>query len=235
MFNRKPTTRPPLLSEDPSVPDGIFNDPKGEFAEIYGGAKVAEQRMFLVALVALGLAVLLAIGYLKNRPAEIPIPWLVEVNQAQGVVSRPVRVEAVKPSDAVIKAELARWVSKIFTIDRQLTQKLFGEANAMTKGLGTDQFTEFRVKQAIVERMNKDASLQRKANVNSVDVSQPGVAFIFLTTQESQGSSANTGTASYRVTLKYEILPPSTEAEILVNPLGLYITSLNVTEEGASR
>jgi len=74
--------------------------------------------------------------------------------------------------------------------------------------------------------------LQRRATVNSVDVSQAGVAFIFLSTQEAQGSNANSATGAYRVTLKYEIIPPNTEADILVNPLGLYITSMNVTDEG---
>ena len=187
--------------------------------------------MFLIAVAAIVLALAAFAMYVLNSRSNIAVPWYVEVNE-RGVVNKPVRIEAVRPADAVVKAELARWITKVFTIDKQLTQNLFREANVMTRGLGTEQFTEFRVKQNITDRMAKDATLQRRATVNSVDVSQAGVAFIFLSTQEAQGSNANSATGAYRVTLKYEIIPPNTEADILVNPLGLYITSMNVTDVG---
>lgn len=227
----KKTPKPQRLSESPAAPAGLYSDPVQEFAEIYGGAKVGEQRMFLIAVAAIVLALASFAMYVLNSSSNIAVPWYVEVNE-RGVVNKPVRIEAVRPADAVVKAELARWITKVFTIDKQLTQNLFREANVMTRGLGTEQFTEFRVKQNITDRMAKDATLQRRATVNSVDVSQAGVAFIFLSTQEAQGSNANSATGAYRVTLKYEIIPPNTEADILVNPLGLYITSMNVTDEG---
>jgi type IV secretion system protein VirB5 len=232
---RKTTTKQQRLANSLSAPAGLYRDPKREFAEIYGGAMVGQHRMFLVSLLCVLLALGSFVAYVLNTRNNVAVPWLVEVNQTQGVINKPVRIEPVKPSDAVLKAELGRWVTKVFTIDRQLTQKLFGEANVMTRGLGTEQFTEFRVKQGITERLNKDASLQRRVPEVSVDVSQPGIAFIFLKTQESQGTTANSASASYRVTLKYELIPPSTEADILANPLGLYVTSLNVIEEGATR
>ncbi len=235
MLTRNSLPKQSRLGDSLSAPVGLYQDPKNEFAEIYGSAKVGEQRMFMVAVFCVILALGSFLAYVLNTRKNIAVPWIVEVNQSSGVISKPVRIESVRPSDAVIKAELARWVTKVFTIDRQLTQKLFGEANVMTRGLGTEQFTEFRVKQGITERINKDATLQRKATVASVDVSQVGVGFIFLSTQESQGTTANSATASYRVTLKYEIIPPSTEADILANPLGLYITSMNVVEEGSAR
>ncbi len=228
------TTKTTRLSDSAAAPAGLYSEAANEFVEIYGRSKVGEQRMFLIAIASIGLAVAAFAMYVMNSRSNIAVPWYVPVNE-RGVMSKPVRIEAVRPADAVVKAELARWITKVFTIDRQLSQKLFGEANVMTRGLGTEQFTEFRVKQNVTERMTKDATLQRRATVNSVDVSQPGVAFIFLTTQEAQGTNANSASGSYRVTLKYEIIPPSTEADILVNPLGLYITSMNVADEGTQK
>jgi len=105
----------------------------------------------------------------------------------------------------------------------------------MTKGLGEAQFTEFRITQNVVERMTKDPTLQRKASVASVDVSQRGVAFVFVSTQEARGTSANAATSRFRMTLKFELETPKTEAEILANPLGIYVTSMNVSEEGGSK
>lgn len=215
------------------APAGIHDDAAGRFAELYGGARVHSWRMFLVAIVSLLLCGAAVVGVVITSQSNIAMPWIVEVNKEVGVVSRPVRVENISPSGAVIKAELARWVTKVFTIDSIQTPQLMREANAMTRGLGTSQFSEFRMQQNILKRMTEDPSLQRKVSISSIDVSQTGIAFVFLSTQEAKGTIASAGTNTWRVTLRYELIPPRTEQEILVNPLGIYITSMNVTEEGA--
>lgn len=233
MFRSKNKT--PNLADHPSAPAGVFDDATQRFAEIYGSSQVGNHRMFLIALVAMLLAGAEGVALLMQSGTNVAVPWVVEVNGERGLMAKPVRVESIRPSEAVIKAELAKWTQKVFTIDSALTPQLFREANVMTKGLGTSQFTEFRVQQNVIERMTKDASLQRKAEIRSVDASQPGVAFVFVTTQEAQGTTSNAGTASYRVTLRYELDPPRKEQDILSNPLGLFITSMNVTEEGVRR
>lgn len=234
MFARKSSSaQSKPLSEVSDPPAGVFDDAAGRFAELYGGSRVAATRMFVVALVSalVSIAAVAGVVYLSN--SNVAMPYYVEVNKEQGLVSRPVRIENLRPSDAVVKAELARWITKVFTIDSIQTPQLMRDANQMTKGLGTSQFAEFRLKQNILDRMMKDPSLQRKVTISSVDSSQPGIAFAFLTTQEAQGTTASTAIASWRVTVRYELAPPRTEQEILANPLGVYVTSLNYTQEGS--
>lgn len=214
------------------APAGVHDDAEKEFAEIYGSALVAQQRMFIVAAGALVVAAASVTALFGVANNNVAVPFLVEVAPGVGVVNKPVRVEAVRPSQAVLKAELARWAVKVFTIDSDLSPQLFREANSMTMGLGEAQFTEFRVGQAVIERMTKDPSLQRIPTVTSIDTSQQGVAFIFVQTKEARGYTAVANTAQYRVTVKYEFIPPASEAAIMANPLGLFITSMNVSEEG---
>lgn len=235
MFFKSKQPKAPTLSASSGVPVGIFTDPRDEFAEIYGSSKVGQLRMFVVAILSIALAAGAVVFLFINAQKSVAIPWLVETNAQTGIVSKPVRIEAIKPSQAVVKAELARWVIKVFTIDSLLTPQLFREANAMTKGLGTQQFAEFRVKQNVIERITKDPSLERKVSVTSVDVSQEGVAFVFASTQEAKGTDPNAATARFRITLKYELTPPDTESAIMVNPLGIYIISMNVTEEATAK
>jgi type IV secretory pathway TrbF-like protein len=45
----------------------------------------------------------------------------------------------------------------------------------------------------------------------------------------SLGSAAQSKTL--QVTVHYAIVPPKTEAEIIQNPIGLYVTRFNVAEE----
>lgn len=230
MFTKRKHQPNPAVSL--SAPAGVFDDAKGEFAEIYGTALVGGRRMFLLALIMGVVALAAVLGMWSLGGSNVAVPWIVEVSREQGVVSKPVRIENMRPADAFIQAELGKWATKVFTIDSALSNRLFSEANTWTKGLGTSQFTEFRVKQNVIDRMTKDPTLQRTVEVQSVDSSQPGVAFIFLRTQEAYGSNANAARSNFRVTVKYELVPPTTSAEIQANPLGIFITSMNVTEEG---
>ena len=236
MFKKRkvasPATAHPLTSSVLSAPAGVHDDAAEKFAEIYGGAVVSQQRMFIVAAGALLVAFACVVALFSVASNNVAVPFVVEVAPGVGVTNKPVRVAAVRPSEAVLKAELARWTEKVFTIDRDLSPRYFREANSMTKGLGESQFREFRIAHSVVERMTKDPTLQRIPTVTSVDTSQQGVAFIFVQTKEARGNTAVADTAQYRVTLKYEFIPPATEPAIMANPLGLFITSMNVSEEG---
>lgn len=224
---------PLTLSEHPDRPLGMYEEARNAFVEIFGSSKVAAQRMFVVALL-MGLVALMAVvGLYKIAQKSTVVPILVEVDPKSGAVNKPVRIESVRPNDAVIMAELGRWASKILTIDQVLSPLYFREAVVMTKDLGASQYTDFRVAQKIVERMSQDKTLQRLATVSSVDISQPGVAFIFATTQESRGGSSGSDVARFRLTLKYELSPPRTLNDVMTNPLGLYVTSMNVSEENS--
>lgn len=239
MFKKRKVASPdaarPQTPSGLQAPAGIHDEAEGKFAEIYGSALVSQHRMFIVAAGALVVAAASVAALFGVASNNVAVPFVVEVAPGVGVVNKPVRVEAVRPSQAVLKAELGRWAEKVFTIDRDLSPRYFREANAMTKGLGESQFTEFRVSQAVVERMTKDPTLQRIPTVTSIDTSQQGVAFIFVQTKEARGNTAVADTAQYRVTVKYEFIPPATEAAIMANPLGLFITSMNVSEEGKAK
>jgi type IV secretory pathway TrbF-like protein len=236
VFNKtKPKSKPLTLSEIPGAPPGVFNDPAGEFAEVYGKSKVGEQRLFIVALLAIILSCGAVLALFITAQKSVTVPVLVEFNSDTGVVNKPVIIEHIRPTQAVIKAEIGRWATKILSIDSIQTPRMMREANAMTKGLGTQQYTEFRVKQNILERMTKDKTLERTVKVNSVDISQEGVAFVFVTTKEVKGTELNGPSARFRLTLKYELIPPQSEDEIMINPLGIYITAMNAIEEAAQK
>lgn len=236
MFSKTKKTPSAQLKAQSDPPPGVFDQAANEFAEASGRATVHGHRMFLLALIE-GILLLLAVGGLVSRSDNrVFVPIYVELNKETGSIARPVRIENMRPADAYLKGELGKWVADVFTIDSSLTPQLMRNANQRTRGLGTSQFADFRAKEQILERMTRDPSLQRKATVSSVDItSQPGVAFAFVKTQEAQGITSATASATWRVTLKYELFPPKSEEEIQANPLGLYITSMNVAQEGKTQ
>jgi type IV secretory pathway TrbF-like protein len=136
--------------------------------------------MFVIALMAIVLGMGAMIAMFINAQKSVAMPWIVEVNTTTGVVNKAVKIEAISPSQAVIKAELGRWSTKVFTLDKYLTPKYIREAHVMTKGLATNQFTEFRVAHKVYERIGKEVPVHRSVEITSVDTSsQPGMAFVF--------------------------------------------------------
>lgn len=228
--NQKPPVK--SLADLGDAPEGLYSDPIHKFAEIYGSSMVGQARLFILSGVMGVLALASIVGMFALANKSTVTPWIVEVNDDGGVRNRPVRMENIRPNQAVIKSELAKFITNVFTIDPALTPQNFKRANVMTTGLATSQFSEFRSTEKIATRLSKEPDSTRMAKVSSVDISQPGVAFVFLTTEESRGSTLAVANAKWRVTLKYQLTPPKTEKEILDNPLGLFVTGLNITKEG---
>lgn len=232
MFGRKKNTRQHTLAELPSAPVGMYDEARDAFAEIYGSAMVGQARLFVVSCVMGAVAAVAVVGVILASNKNTAIPVLVETNAELGVVNKPVRIENIRPNAAVIKAELAKFATKVFTIDARLTPLYFREANVMTRGLATTQFSEFRISEDVLNRIAKEQAMSRTVSVNSVDTSQAGIAFVFLTTSENRQSSTGVVQLRWRVTLNYELTPPTTEAQILENPLGLFVTGMNIIREG---
>lgn len=231
MFSRSKEKTPVKTLDKLNPPDGMFDDASNKFAEIYGSAIVGQSRMFVLALL-LGLIALVAVVSFFNMAGKnTAVPILVEISDGVGVVNRPVRILDISPSKAVVMAELGKFCTSILTIDKDLTERLFKSANIMTASAATGQFAQFRSEQNVLTRIQKEPDTVREAKLNSIDVSQPGVAFAFVSTSENRGSQLAVVNSKWRITLKYELIPPTKESDVYVNPLGIFVTSMNIVQE----
>lgn len=230
MFSRKPP-RSIDLADSPDAPIGMFSEPAEEFAEKYSRPQVESHRMFIVALFSVGLAIVSLTYAIYASQTRVIQPYFVETNPDKGVVNRPIRVENINPTDAVLKAELKRWLEKVYMIDDKLAVPGYREAAVMTRGAGYGQLELFLTQQKVGEKVAQDRSIQRTAKVTAIDMSTKDVAFAFLTTRETSERNVVGVETKYRVTIKFERVAPVDEQSLMANPLGLYITSFASTEE----
>ena len=228
-FKRKPKPEPSILLHPQAGHAG--RNPKDEFAEIYGTSLVNSRRMFVIACLAIFVALGASGALYSVAVSKVAVPWMYPVSETGGVMSKPVRLEPTTPSKAVLKAELGKWLEPVYTIDSKQTLQMFREANKRTSGKALEQFRDFRATEEVMRKIKEQPDFIRIVQVNSVDVSQDGIAFAYLTTKESGGTEAPANPKTYRVTLHYKIVPPDTEAKIMQNPLGLYVTFFNPTAE----
>ncbi len=217
----------------PNTPPAVYDKGAKDFAEIYGSSKVESTRWFVMAIVGL----LLGLGGLLTAASVLPLKevrlWVVEVNPTSGVVNRPVEIQRIDPNLSVVKAELARWAEAVYAIDPTRSSEALRWANARSADKAVGQFAEFRARERIFERIQREPDLVRQVRVTAVDASQRGTAFIFLTTTERVGAAPPdpAKTKRFRVTINYKLVPATQEGELLANPLGLYVTFFADTEE----
>lgn len=219
----------------PNTPPSVYDAAAGKFAEIYGSSRVDATRWFLVALACIVLALIAVISMATVFPLKEVRPWIVEVNGSTGVVNKPVEVLRLDPNTAVIKSELGRWLEAVYGIDPLRSRDALRWANTRVADKAVGQFAEFRARERVYDRMNREPDLIRSVQVSAVDVSQKGTAFAFLTTTERTGLATPSPdkTKRYRVTINYKLLAPTQESQMMANPLGLYVTFFSDTEERA--
>lgn len=219
-----------------NTPTSAYDDGANKFAEIYGSAMVNSGRLFVITVVSMLLAITAVGAVMVLTPLKEVTPYVIEVNSGSGLINKPIEVQKITPNIAVVKAELGRWAEAVYTIDPLRTNDLFKYANVRSRGKAIAQFAEFRAREQVFARLQREAGLVREVQVSSVDASQTGVAFIFLKTLERTGnqSAEDSKVKRYRLTLHYQLDSPREEAALLANPLGLYVNFFNEAEERAN-
>jgi type IV secretory pathway component VirB8 len=221
------------LEQHLNTPPAIYSEGVDKFAEIYGGAMLSQTRFFVISVLSVLALIICATAIVVMTPLREVVPYVVEVEPGKGVVNKPIEVQKITPQQSVIKSELARWADAVYTIDPLRTQDNYRWANARARDKAVSQFAEFRTNEKVYERIQKEPGLVREVVVSSVDASQKGIAFVFLQSTERGQGGGVLGTKRHRLTLHYEIDPPKEESALLLNPLGIYVTFFNATEEAS--
>lgn len=201
------------------------------FAELFGDPQANAARWFVCAVVAWVIVVILGLALYRLTPLKQTVPYLVEASE-QGTVVRIARASDYRPTDAMVRAELGRWVERVMVIDPYLTRENLRQSTLLLRGKAVAQHRDLVVEDAAFSRLISTPSLVRSVDRVSVDVSQPGLAFIFVTTTERTGAG-DPLVQKWRFTVHYVLSPPTTEAELMANPTGLNITHVERTRDNS--
>lgn len=217
-------------SPSSSAPLTAFERARIEWFERYGCAIVERNRMFVgwVLTTAALLAACLALVVLM--PLKTVEPFVVRVADNGSAVADRAAAQAYRPGRAERTYFVSRWVQQVLTIDPYLTERQLAEAYRMTSGLATQQMLDWMKNDRPVERLKKDTALHRSVSIITVAPLDDGVLQVRVRT-ETRSLESQARVKTLQVTVHYAIVPPRTEAEIIQNPIGLYVTRFNIAEE----
>lgn len=220
-----------LIADMGNAPLTAFDEAQNRFFEIYGSAKVESSRWFVAFIVAMAVAAMLGIALYNVMPLKTVVPYMVKVDSQTGAVAQVVTAANFKPDAAVRTYFLSQWVEQVMTLDPYQTQKNVKKAFSVTRDKAVTEFTELLSTDKPIERLVGDPSLTRVVKVNSINPgTSDGIAFVRITTEERSGPGA-LKTKRYVFTIHYALVPPQTEEDLRINPIGMFITHFVRSDE----
>lgn len=234
MFGKSKSEPKPLTGKVPSAaPPMAEPDIKSmrQWFERYGHHYVERNRYALLAAILAGIVFVQGGALWALVPLKTTVPWVITLNEQTGAPdARRASAQQYAPGEKEIQYFLARFASLMWEIDRYKSQENLIQAAGMTIDEGSAKLNSWINETKIFGRLKENESLTRTVTINSVTQIEKGAAMIRLTTIE-RGLNITETKKNWLLTLHYKLIPPETEADILKNPLGMYVHNMTIQED----
>lgn len=192
--------------------------------------KLDRDRFAILALVNGLLAIALVGALIMMLPLKTVVPYIIETDAVGKTVAVGQAREGFDPTKAQVVHFIARWTEALWSIDRALTEKGLAFAFDMTRGKGSEVFRQHVAAYKPIERSVSDPTLTAAVQIKSVSFVGERTAMVRFELTERR-KEIKPAVRTYMMTLHWAIVPPKTEAEIIANPIGFFITDFSWTQE----
>jgi len=212
-------------------PENPYIAARREWNERYGDY-ISEARTWkVVAMAALGIALVAVGGVVWIGAQSKVIPYVVEVDKLGEPVAVNPAMQAAPVDPRVIEAELARWVFDMRTIDADATAE---------RHYINDGYALIASNSAAYQAMNDHFAASdpfKEATNQTVQVQVESVLPLSANTWRIEWEEVATGRngelaydQEWQADVTIAIHPPSDAAGIMANPMGIYVTDFSWTK-----
>lgn len=215
-------------------------DSPEQFAEAIARPTVESSRYFVLLVVALIVIGILAGAIWNMLPLKEVQPWIVEVNAVTGERSlkkdSALKSNTYKPSQAVLDRELFNFVRSLYYLNAdapKMVEESIAEAySTYARDRAVQQVREILEREQPFQRMKTIPGLARTVDKKTITYrSDAPVALIRFSSAEVQRGSTAPVVRNFAMQVTFVQVPPTKPEDIEKNPLGIYITHLDVQEE----
>ncbi|UQZ88859.1 conjugal transfer protein [Deltaproteobacteria bacterium Smac51] len=208
--------------------DNPYLQARAEFFDSVGYPVKAAAQWRLAAFICLALLTLSLTGNVIQASREKVVPYVVAVDKL-GAALAVKRADVASPTPVtVIQAELANLVTnwRTVTADLDLQSRMVDRLSGFTRGSAKGVLTEWFEKNNPVGRARSGRLVAVNIKGVPLPVSQNSWRIEWQETVRNH-VGVTVETTQYEATMTVQIQPPRTDAEILRNPGGVYITELS--------
>lgn len=236
MKNPPPTKKPVAGALPPDfAPGAIAKDTALEHFERGVRPTLERNRMFLIC-------VALAAGHVANGIAwNIILPLKTvetyQVNKVEGgrLVADGTAVGNWAPDSDSIAYFLNKWANSVFDVNRATIEGTITEASGLVVGSAKVQLAELRKKDNPLVSLRDYAQYNRTYEYTTLNFIKDDVALLRFRTITRLTPESQPKVTTYAMTISFTRVKPTTRAEVMKNPAGLFITNINLTEESVSK
>jgi type IV secretion system protein VirB5 len=199
-----------------------------EWLERYGDYITQARNWRMVALLSLIVAgVALTSLVLLARQSRV-VPYVVKVDRLGDAVAVERADAAAQPDEAIIKAQLARWLTAVRSVyvDAAAQRALIAEAYAMINRLGSayGALNDYMRAHDPFERAKTETVAVQVESVLPIAGASWRVEWREEVRSRDGGRVSST---QYQASVAMSFNPPTDEATLRLNPTGLYINSFH--------
>lgn len=229
------TTKSPAGTPPDFAPGPLAKDTALEHFERGARPALERNRMFLICIV-------LAAGHLANG-----IGWNIflplksvetyQVNKVDGgrLVADGTAVGNWAPDSDSIGYFLNKWANSVFDVNRATIEGTLTEAGGLVVGSAKAQLAELRKKDNPLVSLRDYPTYSRSYEYTTLNFIKDDVALLRFRTITRLSAESPPVITTYAMTLSFTRVKPTTRAEVMKNPAGLFITNINLTEESVSK
>ena len=210
---------------DPNGPhSAIYIAARQEWNERYGGYIAQAAAWRVTAIASLALAAVAVVGLAWEASQNHIVPYVVQTDKLGDAVAISRADIAAPASPALIRAQLANWISNTRSVytDAAAEKRIVTEAYALVNGRSraAAQLNDWFSAHNPFERARNDIVTVAVESVQPISGNTWRIEW-----REDTASRTGSGQSSqeWQATVTVSVNPPTTAAEILANPVGLYI------------
>jgi len=219
-----------------SRPDGgKHNNPymaaRREWDERYGSLITRAKNWRAVAFLSLAITFVCMFGMVALSMRSKVVPYIVAVDNGGHVISQGIATQASTTDDRMIRAALYEWVENY----RNVSSDAVVERHAINKvyamiGSGSPAAVKVTENYRSSSPLSRSQTQVVSVEVNSVFATSPKSYEVDWAEKTMGLDGTLLSTQNFKSAITIAVHPPDEEKLVRVNPLGIYITDISLSE-----
>lgn len=211
-------------------PISPYQKARAEWDERIGSSRVEAYSWRMIALLAILIAAFLLVALIVEQKSHQDRLFIVEVSQGGRVVNVAPLVEKYHPTVAQEEYFIARFIDLIrgLSLDPVVAKKSWLNAYNFLSARGAERLNTFFRQNNPVDLLGKKTITTKISSINPVSDKTFEVEWSENTININ---GQDEGQKNYSGVFTIELKQPSSQEEILQNPLGIYIVDFSITQK----
>lgn len=215
-----------------------YLEARAEYADRYGSEVKNSARLRRICFALVFLCIVLGVCMTWLAAQNKVVPYIVQIDRHGYAIAIKSAEEASVTNNKVVIATIGRIVMDFRSVvaDPRAQERLIANVYAcVAKDSSAEQVIHGFYKENNPYSMVKEDSRGKLVDINSITTfsegGKPGASWQVLWTEQTTQKGRVINVATYRAIITIAISPTRNLDQVIVNPLGIYITEMHITKD----